>query len=232
MVQIIDLLVKGGQASGGPALGQALGPTGIKVNEVIDAINQKTSDLAGIDVPVKVHVDSENKTFEISVGTPPTSALLKKELGLEKASQKPGSEYVADIPIDNIIKVARIKVDGLLAEDMTAAVKEVVGTCQSLGVKVEGMVPKEAMASINEGKWADKISGKVELEKHTAEELVEKQKELQAEIEASRAIEKAEAEAEKAEAEAEKSEEDEEVPKEEESTGEEKTAEETKAKGD
>ncbi len=174
MAETVDLLVKGGQASGGPPLGPALGPTGINIQEVVTAINQKTADMAGMDVPVKVHINPEDKSFEISIGTPPTSALVKQELNIEKGSQKPGREYIADMPIDNIIKVARVKVDGLLAEDMAAAVNEIIGTCQAMGLKVEGLVPKEAIAAVKEGKWEDKISGKVQLKEVSAEELAKK----------------------------------------------------------
>ncbi len=193
MAETVEILVKGGQATGGPPLGPALGPTGIKVNEVVDAINEKTSDMAGMNVPVKVMINPEDKSFEISIGRPPTSALLKKEIGLEKASQNPGSEYIADLPIDNIIRVARVKVEGLLAGDMKAAVKEVIGSCQSAGIKIEGLTPKEIILKINEGEWDDKIYGKVQLEKVSAEELAKKAAKMQAEV-----AEKAAAEAEEA----------------------------------
>ena len=120
--ETIDLLVNGGKASAGPPLGPKLGPTGISVKKVVDAINEKTAEMNGMQVPVKVTINTSDKSFEIYIGTPPTAALIKKELGLQKASGKAGREMVADIPIDNIIKVARIKIDTLNAADMKAAV--------------------------------------------------------------------------------------------------------------
>ena len=201
--ETIDLLVNGGKASAGPPLGPKLGPTGISVKGVVDAINEKTAEMNGMQVPVKVTINTSDKSFEISIGTPPTAALIKKELGIQKASGKAGREMVADIPIDNIIKVARIKIDTLNAADMKAAVCEIIGTCTSMGVEVEGMLPRAAIKAVKEeGKWADKISGKKQLEEHSAAELKAKQVEMQAEIAEHRAEDAAEAAVEAAEKEA------------------------------
>ena len=201
--ETIDLLVNAGKASAGPPLGPKLGPTGISVKKVVDAINEKTAEMNGMQVPVKVTINTSDKSFEISIGTPPTAALIKKELGIQKASGKAGREMVADIPIDNIIKVARIKIDTLNAADMKAAVCEIIGTCTSMGVEVEGMLPRAAIKAVKEeGKWADKISGKKQLEEHSAAELKAKQVEMQAEIAEHRAEDAAEAAVEAAEKEA------------------------------
>lgn len=192
--ETVDLLVNGGKASAGPPLGPKLGPTGIPVNKVVDAINEKTAEMNGMQVPVKVTIDTSDKSFEIEIGTPPTAALIKKELGIQKASGKAGSEMVADIPIDNIIKIARIKLDTLNASNIQAAVLEIIGTCTSMGIQVEGMIPRDAHKAVKEdGKWADKISGKKQLEEHSAAELKAKQAELQKEIAEHRAEEAAEA---------------------------------------
>jgi large subunit ribosomal protein L11 len=198
--EIVDLLVTGGKATGGPPLGPALGPLGVPINKVVDAINEKTKEMAGMQVPVKVKVNTADKSFDIEIGTPPTSALIKKELGLAKASGKSGREMVADIPIDNIIKVARIKVDNLNASDMKAAVLEVIGTCTSMGIEVEGMMPRDAIKAIKEeNKWDGRISGKKELVEHSAAELKAKQDEMQADIEEQHAEEAKQAAAEEAE---------------------------------
>jgi len=69
----------------GPPLGPSLGPLGVNVKAVIDAINKETVAFKGMQVPVKITVD-DKKQFTIKVGTPPTSALIKKELGVETGS--------------------------------------------------------------------------------------------------------------------------------------------------
>jgi large subunit ribosomal protein L11 len=153
--ETVEILVDGGKASAGPPLGPALGPTGINVGNVVSAINEKTKDYAGMKVPVSVIIDSITKTFEIEIGTPPTSALIKKELGLERGSQK--AEIVGNLTIDQLIKVTNMKKSKLLGNSLKTAAKEVVGVCVSMGVTVENVNPREFCAEIDSGKYDDKF---------------------------------------------------------------------------
>ncbi len=148
----LEALVDGGQASAGPPLGPALGPMGVNIGNVIQEINKKTKDFEGMKVPVKVIVD-EKKNFEIKVGTPPTSSLILKEIGAEKGSQNPGSEIIGDLSVEKALKIARMKREGMLSGDMKSGVKEVLGTCLSAGVSVEGKNPREVIQEIDEGKY-------------------------------------------------------------------------------
>ena len=77
--QTVEAMIDGGRASAAPPLGPALGPTGLNVAEVIKKINEKTSAFNGMQVPIKIVFDPSDKTFEITVGTPPVSSLLKSE---------------------------------------------------------------------------------------------------------------------------------------------------------
>jgi large subunit ribosomal protein L11 len=126
---------------------------GINIGQVIAAINEKTNDFAGMQVPVKVIVDSKSKTFRIEVGSPPTSALIKKELGLQRGSSKQKLEKVGDLPIQGAVRVARMKHSNMLAADVKAATKEVIGSCVSLGIIVEGKDPREVLRAIESGDY-------------------------------------------------------------------------------
>jgi large subunit ribosomal protein L11 len=193
--EIISLLVKGGAAAGGPQLGPKLGPLGIKMNDVISKVNEKTATMKGMDVPVKIVIDPETRTFEVEVGTPPTSALLKKEADIAKGSGTAKTLYVSNIAIEQVIKIAKTKSENLLGSAMKQKVKEIVGTCVSLGIKVEGKEPKEILKEISAGNYDKEISeGKTEVP-------AEKLKTIQAEAKALR--EQAAAEAAKKAAEAE-----------------------------
>jgi large subunit ribosomal protein L11 len=157
---VVDALVDGGSANPGPPLGPSLGVLGVNTAKVVAEINEKTKDYKGMKVPVKIIVDQETKSFEVKVGSPPVSALVKKELGLEKGT-KDGSP-VGNLTFKQLLKVAGAKKDSLLAKDMKAAVKEVVGVCQGLGVTVEGRPAKELTGEINEGLFDDVMAGKSE----------------------------------------------------------------------
>ncbi len=155
--QKVSALVTGGAASAGPPLGPALGPLGVNIMEVIKAINDKTKDFEGMKVPVTVIVDSDTKKYEIEIGIPSASALIMKEAGIKKGSGASGTEWVGDVTMDGIVKVANTKLEKSYASSLKSVVKTIVGTCVALGVKIEGKTPKEITVEINEGKWDEKF---------------------------------------------------------------------------
>jgi len=131
---------------------------GVNVVQVVAKINEKTQSFAGMKVPVKVMIDPKTKTFEIKVGTPPTSALLVKEIGAEKGSGAPNTQKVGNISIEQAIKVANMKQDSLMGKDLKMRVLEVIGVCVSSGITVEGKEPKVIQKEIREGKWDAKFA--------------------------------------------------------------------------
>jgi large subunit ribosomal protein L11 len=139
----VSALVNGGEASAGPPLGPALGPIGVNILQVVNTINEKTKDFPGMKVPVKVEVDTTTKQFTVEVGVPPTAALIIKESGVTKGSGTAGTNYVGDITMETAIKIAKMKIDSSYANDIQGAVKEVIGSCQSIGMTIEGKPAKD-----------------------------------------------------------------------------------------
>jgi len=179
----VDVLIEGGKATAAPPLGPALGPLGVNIGKVVADINKKTESFKGMQVPVKVTVDSSTKEYEITVGTPPASALIKKEAGIEKGAANPKTEKVADLSVEQIIKIAKMKEDALLGKNLKQKVKEVIGTCQAMGVLVEGMIAHDAINAVNEGKFDAEIKAeKTELTVEEKKKLDEERKKLQEEL--------------------------------------------------
>jgi large subunit ribosomal protein L11 len=152
MVDVVEVLVPGGKATAGPPIGPALGPLGINVKAVVDEINKQTSTFNGMQVPVRIDVD-DKKNFTVTVGIPPTTALIKKEVNIEKGSPEPNMQIVGDMPMEAAVRIARMKANDMLSYDLKNAVKEVVGTCVSVGVSVDGKRPKEVLAAIDAGTY-------------------------------------------------------------------------------
>jgi large subunit ribosomal protein L11 len=145
-------MVEGGKATTGPPLGPALGPLGLNLAQVIKDINEKTKAFQGMQVPVSVIVtDPAQKKYEIKVGIPPTSALIKKELGIEKGSGKKKEQIAGNATIEQIKNVAKAKLSDMMSYDLKGAVMEVLGTCVSLGITVDGKDPKEIQTLIKQG---------------------------------------------------------------------------------
>jgi len=130
--ETIEVMIEGGKATAAPPIGPSIAPLKINVQAVVDRINEKTKEMAGMQVPVKVIVDTDTKEFEVEVGTPPVSALIKKELNLDKGAKEPGLTRVADLSEEQAKKVARTK----FGNDDKSSLSQVEGTARSMGVTI------------------------------------------------------------------------------------------------
>lgn len=142
MAPEVSVLVEGGKAAAGAALGAALGPLGVNVGQVVTQINEKTKQFAGMKVPVLVKVDAGTRTFTLEVGRPPTAALLLKETGKEKGSGKSKTEVIGDVSLDAVKQIAEAKGEDLEGRSEEQRINQVLGTAVSMGITVDGRDPR------------------------------------------------------------------------------------------
>ncbi len=157
MADTIEILVPGGQADPGPPLGPELGPTPVDVQAVVQEINDQTAAFDGTEVPVTIEYE-EDGSFGIEVGVPPTAALIKDEAGFETGSGEPQEEFVADLSVEQVKTIAEQKHPDLLAYDLKNAAKEIVGTCVTLGVTIEGEDAREFKEKVDAGEYDDVLA--------------------------------------------------------------------------
>ncbi|HLM70811.1 MAG TPA: 50S ribosomal protein L11 [Thermoplasmata archaeon] len=138
----VSILVEGGKAAAGATLGSALGPLGVNVGQVVTKINEQTKEFAGMRVPVIVRVDPNTREFTLIVGRPPVAALLLKEAKKEKGSGKPKTEVVGDVSMDAVKRIAEAKGDDLHGRSIEEKMNQVIGSCTSLGITVDGEDPR------------------------------------------------------------------------------------------
>jgi len=138
----VSVLVEGGKATPGAPLGPALGPLGVNVVQVVQQINELTKGFAGMRVPVIVKVDPATRAFTLVVGRPAVAALLLKEAGKEKGSGKSKSEVVGDVSLEAIQRIAQAKGEDLYGRGPAEKENQVIGTCVSMGLTVDGQDPR------------------------------------------------------------------------------------------
>lgn len=155
--QSIDALVTGGKATAGPPLGPALGPLGVNIMDVINKINESTKNFDGMKIPITVNIDPDTKKWDVVVGIPSTSALILKEAGIKKGTNSPKEKWVADINFEQIIKISEVKMNSSYGKTLKKVSKEIIGTCLSAGVKVNGKTPKEIIKEIDKCVWDNKF---------------------------------------------------------------------------
>ena len=187
----------------GPSLSQKLGPAGINMSQVLQKINDATKDFKGVKVPVEIDVNPTTKTFAVKVFSPPVSELLKKDLGIEKGSGNHNKIKVGNASMEQIISVAKTKMPNMLSRDLKSSVKNIVGTCVSLGILIENKSPKEIQKEIDLGFYDKEIKlGISETSNEKRKELDNYFKKIKEEQDKLLKAEQAAKEAEKAAAEA------------------------------
>jgi len=132
----IKLQIPAGQANPSPPVGPALGQKGVNIMEFCKQFNAKTSDKAGLIIPVVITVYVD-KSFTFITKTPPAAVLLKKTLNLDKGSAEPNKIKVANVTRDQLKEIAEAKMPDLNANDIDHALNMIAGTARSMGVTVE-----------------------------------------------------------------------------------------------
>jgi len=160
--EIIEILVEAGKASPGPTTAPKLSAYRLNIGEIFSKINQLTKDFEGMEIPVKIIIDKQTRKYEIEVGLPSTSSLLKKEAKIDvakitKEEAEKGKKYVANISFESALKVTKIKEKDLEGNNIKSKITQVLGTCKSLHFTVDGKDPKEVIKEVKEGKYDEII---------------------------------------------------------------------------
>lgn len=132
---IIKLNIPGGEATPAPPVGPALGQHGLPIMEFVKAFNEKTAEQKGTIIPAVITV-YEDRTFSFVTKKPPVAEMIKKALGKEKGSQKPGRESGGSLTKTQVEEIAQAKMEDLNANDIDAAMKIVEGAARSMGIQV------------------------------------------------------------------------------------------------
>ncbi len=125
--------------------------------QIVNKINEVTKAYAGMKVPVKVLVDVDDKSFDVEIGTPTTSALIVKELGVEKGSGTPKATKVGNLTPEQAVKIAQMKRTDSYAKTLIASVKEIAGACVSMGVTIDSKEPKDFIKGLDKGQYNEAL---------------------------------------------------------------------------
>lgn len=136
IMAVVKLQIPAGKATPAPPVGTALGPHGVNIVQFTKEFNAKTADQPGMIIPVVLTV-YQDRSFSFITKTPPVAVLLKKAVGVDKASGVPNKDKVATISQDKVREIAEIKMPDLNAADVESAMKMVAGTARSMGITVE-----------------------------------------------------------------------------------------------
>ena len=133
----VKLQIVAGQANPAPPVGPALGQHGVNIMDFCKQFNSRTQSQAGTLIPVEITVYTD-RSLAFITKTPPASFLIKRALGLEKASSEPQQDKVATLSVAQVREIAEAKMQDLNTEDIVSAMRMVKGTARSMGIEVDG----------------------------------------------------------------------------------------------
>lgn len=136
VIGFIKLQIPAGGANPAPPVGPALGQKGVNIMEFCKQFNAKTQSEAGMITPVVITVYSD-KSFTFVTKTPPAAVLLLKEAKLQKGSGEPNRNKVGTVTLEQVRKIAELKMQDLNAVDLAGAEQMVMGTARSMGIVVQ-----------------------------------------------------------------------------------------------
>ena len=132
----IKLQIAAGKATPAPPVGPALGQHGVNIVAFTKEFNERTKNEGDLIIPVVITVYAD-RSFSFITKTPPAAVLIKKACKLDKASGVPNKQKVAELPKEELRKIAELKMRDLNAASIEAAMSMIAGTARSMGITVE-----------------------------------------------------------------------------------------------
>jgi large subunit ribosomal protein L11 len=132
---IVKLQIPAGKANPAPPIGPALAQHGINLMGFCKEYNARTATRMGEIVPAEITIFSDG-SFKFVLKSPPTSFLIKRAAGLQKAATNPATETVATLTRKQVREIAEAKMQDLNAIDMEGAMRQIEGTARQMGIKV------------------------------------------------------------------------------------------------
>lgn len=132
---VVKVQIEAGKASPAPPIGPALAAHGINLMGFCKEYNARTSSKAGEIIPAEISIFHDG-SFTFVLKSPPASALLRKAAGVEKGSGEPNREKVGSVTRDQVREIAEAKMKDLNANDIEAAMRQIEGTAQQMGITV------------------------------------------------------------------------------------------------
>ena len=137
IVTTFKLQLPAGKATPAPPVGPALSQHQLNIMEFVNQFNKATAKMEeGMIVPAEVAVHPD-KTFTLTLKTPPASYLLRKTAGILKGSGEPNKNKVGKLTDKQLEEIAKVKLPDLNTDDLEMAKRIVAGSARSMGLETK-----------------------------------------------------------------------------------------------
>jgi large subunit ribosomal protein L12e len=149
-IKVVCLRAVGGEIGATSALAPKIGPLGLSPKKVGEDIAKASQDWKGLRITVQLTIQNRQAKIEV---VPSASSLVIKALKEPPRDRKKvkNIKHSGNLSFEEIIAIARVMRPRSMARAMSGTVKEILGTCQSVGCTVEGSHPHDIIDKINSG---------------------------------------------------------------------------------
>lgn len=149
-VKIVIMRTIGGEIAPASSLAPKIGPLGLSPKKVGEDIQKGTKDWKGLNVTVKLTVVNRQATVSL---IPSASSLVMKALDEPYRDRKKvkNVKHDGNLTLDQVIDIAKEMRERSCAKQLSGTVKEILGTCNSIGCTVNGESPRDIQQGITDG---------------------------------------------------------------------------------
>ncbi len=136
---------------------EMLSKYGVNVDDVLRAIDEKVKllmkyGLSNLYAEVEFDVNTK-EIINVRLDLPPVTSLLLKAVGKESGSHQSIKEVIGNLSINDVAEIAYIMWEGLRCKSFKSALKQVLSTCRSIGITVEGKDPRDVIKEVDGGAY-------------------------------------------------------------------------------
>ena len=146
----IYMKVVGGEVAAAAALAPKCSPLGLPPKKVGEDIQKATKDWRGIKVYVEVMVQNRVCTVRILDTASPLVLKALNEPERDKKKEK-NRIHNGNLKLDQVFEIAKKMKVKSFSKTFSGTVKEVLGTCNSVGCTVDGKAPTQVQKEIDRG---------------------------------------------------------------------------------
>ncbi len=149
-VKYVVLRTTGGEIAGGSSLAPKIGPLGLSPKKVGEDIQKATMEWKGLRITVRLVIQNRQASVEI---VPSASSLVIKALKEPPRDRKKEKniKHSGNLDLATVIDVARKMRNKSMARELKGTVREILGTCFSVGCTVDGQSPQDISEKVASG---------------------------------------------------------------------------------
>lgn len=149
-VHYIFMKVVGGEVAPAAALAPKCSPIGMPPKKVGEDIQKATKDWKGLKVEVEIRIQNKQSTVTVMPTAAPLIIKALKEPARDRKKTK-NVVHNGKLKISDIIGIAKLMREKSFSAEFSGTVKEILGTCVSIGCTVDGKDPRDIQKEIDQG---------------------------------------------------------------------------------